>query len=86
MALLEDLIWSRAIFTRGIGSPWIIICTNKGTQLLTRRRNSSLRPALGPSGEGGRAAPAKEVVQDQGDARGSGQQAAGWARTQEKLD
>ena len=31
---------------------------------------------LGPSGEGSRAAPAKEVVQDRGDAREPGQQAA----------
>ena len=37
---------------------------------------------LGPlGGEGSGAAPAKEVVQYQGDARGSGQQAAGWTRT-----
>ena len=34
-----------------------------------------------PLGGGERAAPAKEVVQYQGDARESGQQAAGWTRT-----
>ena len=40
---------------------------------------------IGSLGRGGRAAPAKEVVQDQGDARGAGQQAAGWTRTRWKI-
>jgi hypothetical protein len=44
------------------------------------------RFSFGSLRRGGRAAPAKEVVQDQGDTRGPGQQAAGWTRTQEKLD
>jgi hypothetical protein len=40
---------------------------------------------IGSLGRGGRAAPAKEVVQYKGDARGSEQQAAGWTRNPKKI-